>query len=144
MQHIQATPPMFANHRNTVTKRLNAQITIRKSMVQSRNRKPMDPTYCSLDLDPRFRTTLPLPKIILQMWCSQNESHSDRVCIVLPLKQEVQFGTEYYSLNNIGSILHFFWIIKGHARMSTSVIVCIATPNQQFRTEGALIFKALR
>jgi len=28
--------------------------------------------------------------------------------------------------------------------MSTTVIICIATPNQQFRTEGALVFKALR
>jgi len=28
--------------------------------------------------------------------------------------------------------------MKEHARMSTSVIIFIATPNQQFRTEGAL------
>jgi hypothetical protein len=32
----------------------------------------------------------------------------ERICIALPLKQEIQFGTECCSLDNINSILHFF------------------------------------
>jgi hypothetical protein len=47
----------------------------------------------------------------------------ETVYVALPLKQEFQFSTAYYSLNIINSILHFLWITKEHAEMSRSLII---------------------